>query len=94
MPGVYAYSVDDAVGNLNVNATGYIVDIASTEHLENQTPAGPPINISLGYAYSAPVKFVQYSVCGPNKNKPVNPAFPIVYHQRHQPANVPRLVNG
>jgi hypothetical protein len=25
MPGVYAYSVDDAVGNLNVYATGYIV---------------------------------------------------------------------
>jgi hypothetical protein len=75
MPGVYAYSVDDAVGNLNVNATGYIVDIASTEHLENQTPAGPPININLGYAYNDPVRFVSYSVCGPNKNKPVNPAF-------------------
>jgi hypothetical protein len=76
MPGVYAYSVDDAVGNLNVNATGYIVDIADTTHLENQTPAGPPINISLGYAYNAPVRFLSYSVCGPNKNKPVNPAFP------------------
>jgi hypothetical protein len=25
MPGVYAYSVDDAVGNLNVEAQGYIV---------------------------------------------------------------------
>ncbi len=31
MPGVYAYSVDDAVGNLNVYATGYIVDIGSTQ---------------------------------------------------------------
>ena len=38
MPGVYAYSVDDAVGNLNVYATGYIVDIGSTTHLENTEP--------------------------------------------------------
>ena len=50
MPGVYAYSVDDAVGNLNVEAQGYIVDIGSTKHLENQTRAQPPINISFGYA--------------------------------------------
>src|SRR6185437_13415624 len=41
MPGVYAYSVDDAVGNLNVEAQGYIVDIGSTKHLENQTRARP-----------------------------------------------------
>ena len=76
MPGVYAYSVDDAVGNLNVYATGYIVDIGSTTHLENQSPAGPPITISLGYAYSDAVKFATYSLCVPNKNKTVNPAFP------------------
>lgn len=76
IPGVYAYSVDDAVGNLNVYAKGYIVDIGSTKHLENRKPAGPPISISLGYAVSDPVKFVSYSVCGPNKNRPVNPADP------------------
>ena len=45
MPGVYAYSVDDAVGNLNVEAEGYIIDIGSTKHLENQTRATPPLNI-------------------------------------------------
>ena len=57
MASVYAYSVDDAVGNLNVYAKGYIVDIGDTKHLENQTPAGPPIAISLGYYISDPVRF-------------------------------------
>jgi hypothetical protein len=77
MAGVYAYSVDDAVGNLNVNATGYIVDVGSTMHLENKNPAGPPIAISLGFAITDAVRFDSYSVCGPNKNKPVNPADPV-----------------
>ena len=36
MPGVYAYSVDDAVGNLNVYAKGYIVDIG--EHEASREP--------------------------------------------------------
>jgi hypothetical protein len=78
MPGVYAYSVDDAVGNLNVEAQGYIVDIGSTQHLENQTRATPPLNIQLGYSADAPVKFVTYGVCGnaPAQRKPVNPANP------------------
>jgi hypothetical protein len=78
MPGVYAYSVDDAVGNLNVEAQGYIVDIGSTEHLENQTRATPPLNIQLGYSSDAAVKFVTYGVCGnaPSQQKPVNPANP------------------
>jgi hypothetical protein len=89
MPGVYAYSVDDAVGNLNVYATGYIVDIGSTEHLENQNPAGPPIDISLGYAYTDAVKFVTQSACGPNKNIPVNPANPVLTISAINPQNCP-----
>jgi hypothetical protein len=76
MPGVYAYSVDDAVGNLNVEAQGYIVDIGSTKHLENQKRAQPEINISYGYQPGASVNFVTYGVCGndPPQQKPVNPA--------------------
>jgi hypothetical protein len=89
MPGVYAYSVDDAVGNLNVYATGYIVDIGSTEHLENTNPAGPPIDISLGYAFTDKVKFVAQSACGPNKNIPVNPANPVLTISAINPQNCP-----
>jgi hypothetical protein len=89
MPGVYAYSVDDAVGNLNVYATGYIVDVGSTEHLENQQPAGPPIDISLGYAFTDPVKFVTTSACGPNKDRPVNPANPVLTINENNAQNCP-----
>ena len=87
MPGVYAYSVDDAVGNLNVYATGYIVDIGSTKNLENDKPAGPPIAISLGYAITDAVRFDTYSVCGPNKNKKVNPADPVFIISAIKPEN-------
>ena len=78
IPGVYAYSVDDAVGNLNVEAQGYIIDIGSVQHLENKLPAVPPINISLGYSSQDAVRFVNYGVCGnsPSQQKPVNPANP------------------
>jgi hypothetical protein len=89
MPGVYAYSVDDAVGNLNVYATGYIVDVGSTEHLENQLPAGPPIDISLGYGIADPVRFVTTSACGPNKNRAVNPANPVLTINENNAQNCP-----
>ena len=103
MPGVYAYSVDDAVGNLNVEAQGYIVDIGSTKHLENQTPAAPPINISFGYGPNDAARFVTYGVCGngPTQQKPVNPAnaqfiisatdprnCPVYFTDNKQPAQV------
>ena len=91
MPGVYAYSVDDAVGNLNVEAQGYIVDIGSTKHLENQTRAQPPINISFGYASTDAVRFVTYGVCGndPSQQKPVNPANAQFIISATNPKNCP-----
>jgi len=91
MPGVYAYSVDDAVGNLNVEAQGYIVDIGSTKHLENQMRAQPPINISFGYASTDPVRFVTYGVCGnnPSQQKPVNPANAQFIISATNPKNCP-----
>ena len=76
MPGVYAYSVDDAVGNLNVYATGYIVDIGSTKHLENQRRAAPEINISYGYAPGSSVNFVTYGVCGNDPYLSKNQSIP------------------
>jgi hypothetical protein len=91
IPGVYAYSVDDAVGNLNVEATGYIVDIGSLQHLENQLPATPPVNIALGYSPNDSAKFVTYGVCGaaPSQQKPVNPANPQFVISANAPQNCP-----
>jgi hypothetical protein len=89
MPGVYAYSVDDAVGNLNVYAKGYIVDIGDTKHLENTNPAGPPIAISLGYSVTDAVRFETYSACGPNKDRSVNPADPVFIISAIDPETCP-----
>ena len=91
MPGVYAYSVDDAVGNLNVEAQGYIIDIGSTKHQENQRRAAPPVNISLGFSPDAPVRFLTYGVCGndPSQQKPVNPANPQFIISPADPENCP-----
>ena len=86
----YAYSVDDAVGNLNVAAEGYIVDIGSVEHLENKNPAEPPINIQLGYSHILPVNFVKYQVCSDKSpQKDVNPADPAFIISSTDPKHCP-----
>lgn len=89
-PNVYAYSVDDAVGNVQAEGLGFIIDIASTQNLENPLPAIPPINISLGYAGS-PVEFASHRVCtnDPARDKPVNPHFPSFVISANNPKNCP-----
>jgi hypothetical protein len=71
----YAYSVDDALGNVQAEGKGFIVDIGSTANLENQTKCAPPITVSLGYKSTDFTKFTHYAVCDPAKKKPINPAF-------------------
>jgi hypothetical protein len=91
IPGVYAYSVDDAVGNIQAEAQGFIIDIGSLTHLENQLPAAPPINISLGYSPTDTVRFTSYGVCsnGPARTKPVNPLNPAFIINANAPQNCP-----
>jgi hypothetical protein len=91
IPGVYAYSVDDAVGNIQAEAQGFIIDIGSLQHLENKLPAAPPINISLGYSPTDSVKFASYSVClnDPARTKPVNPLNPAFIINANAPQNCP-----
>jgi hypothetical protein len=80
-PNAYAYSVDDAVGNIQAEGQGFIVDIADTVNLENPNLAGPPITINLGFGgsgFDAMFQFTNYAVCQttPDRIKPINPAFP------------------
>jgi len=88
-PNVYAYSVDDAVGNIQAEGTGFIIDVGSTQHLENQLPAAPPINIS--YAIGTQnIKFVNYSICNVDAPKKlVNPNFPSFVISANNPKNCP-----
>jgi hypothetical protein len=72
----YAYSVDDALGNVQAEGQGFIVDVGSTANLENQQQCSPPINIGLGYNPDDQTRFTQYAVCNQNDIRPVNSAFP------------------
>jgi hypothetical protein len=75
IPGAYAYSVDDAVGNIQAEAKGYIVDFGGLKHLENDLPAAPPITINLGGATTLQFNYKSYFVCSddPKREKPVDP---------------------
>ena len=94
IPNAYAYSVDDAVGNIQAEAKGFIIDIGSLKHLENELPAAPPINITFGYSSAAALKFLTYGVCGnlASQQKPVDPLNPDLYHQRQQSERLPGLL--
>lgn len=72
----YAYSVDDAVGNLQADGTGFIIAVGGTKGLPNPTPATPPINVNFGYAKTDAVRYTKYGICTTTPNKPVNPDFP------------------
>jgi hypothetical protein len=77
---VYAYSVDDAVGNLQSEGGGFIIDVGSSKNLctgaappcTNQSPAGSPINVNLALDYSKPgnINFTNYGLCQNNPNDP------------------------
>ena len=75
-PNVYAYSVDDAVGNIQAEGGGFIIDVGSTKDLENQRLAEPPININIG-APNGNVGFKIYRVCSDDqsRDKEVNEGF-------------------
>lgn len=90
-PNVYAYSVDDAVGNIQAEGAGFIIDIGSTQNLENPLPATPPINIALGYGGPSPIQFASYRVCknDPSRDKPINPHFASFVISANNPQNCP-----
>ena len=71
----YAYSVDDAVGNLQAEGKGFIIDIGDTKHLENSELAQPPINVAIGWNKGADLNFASYRLCEnvPSRDKTVDP---------------------
>ena len=90
IPGVYAYSVDDAVGNIQAEANGYLIDVGSLKNLENQSPAAPPITVVLGYDPKRALNYVTYQLCKDNAPiKQVNPSFPSFVLSANAPQNCP-----
>jgi hypothetical protein len=72
---VYAYSVDDAVGNMQTKGEGLIIAIGGTNGLPNSNPATSPIHVSFGYGPNDAVKFVKYGACTDTPDQDVNPNF-------------------
>jgi hypothetical protein len=70
---VYAYSVDNAVGNMQTRGEGLIIAVEGTGGLPN--PATPPIHVPFGWAATDAVRFVKYGVCTSTPDQDVNPNF-------------------
>jgi hypothetical protein len=76
----YAYSVDDAVGNMNVPGNGLIIAVGGSTGLPNPNPATYPVNVNYGYAATNSVNFTKYGACTQTPTtsvNPSNPSFPI-----------------
>jgi hypothetical protein len=71
----YAYSVDDAVGNMQTTGEGLIIAVGGTKGLPNPNPATAPIHIPFGWSAENPVRFVKYGVCTTTPDRDVNPKF-------------------
>lgn len=72
---VYAYSVDDAVGNMQTRGEGLIIAVGGITGLPNPDPATSPIHVSFGYAPDDVVRLVKYGVCTDTPDQDVNPNF-------------------
>jgi len=75
-PYVYAYSVDDAVGNMQVAGDGLILAVGGPNGLPNPNHATPFINVSFGFSKNDRVRFTKYGICTIVPNKDVIPSFP------------------
>ncbi len=72
---VYAYSVDDAVGNMQTRGEGLIIAVGGTAGLPNPNPATAPIHVPFGWAATDQIKFVKYGICTNTPDQDVNPNF-------------------
>jgi hypothetical protein len=64
-PYTYAYSVDDAVGNMQTDGTGLIIAVGGPQHLPNPDHATPNVNFPFGYSssYDGGINFTEYGRC-------------------------------
>jgi len=82
-PYTYAYSVDDAVGNMQTDGTGLILAVGGPENLPNSDHATPNVNFPFGYysSYDGGINFTEYGRCsttpdgGPHPDTPTVPYF-------------------
>ncbi len=74
----YAYSVDDAVGNIQAYGGGIVINFGGTTHLENPNEAGDLVTITLGAPLpTALIQWTSYRLCqnDPTRERRLNPRF-------------------
>jgi hypothetical protein len=71
-PYTYAYSVDDAVGNMQTDGTGMIIAVGGSQNLPNPDHATPNVNFPFGYSssYDGGIHFAQYGRCTTTPDTP------------------------
>ncbi len=64
-PYTYAYSVDDAVGNMQTDGTGLIIAVGGPENLPNPNHVTREVKFTFGYKspYAGGITFDQYGRC-------------------------------
>jgi hypothetical protein len=89
---VYAYSVDDAVGNLQADGRGFVIAVGGPAGLPNPNPASPPVHVNFG-GPNGFGEWTHYGVCTTDKAKmrAVNPDFRSIafYVQKENLGNCP-----
>ena len=74
-PNAYAFSVDDAVGNIQAWGEGLIISVGGKDGLPNPKPATPPIEVGLGYGPKDAVRFTKYGVCTKTPDTDIDPDY-------------------
>ncbi|STX29700.1 Thaumatin domain-containing protein [Legionella beliardensis] len=68
----YAFSIDDAVGNMNVRGAGVVIAIGGAQGLPNPNPfnKNATANVNLGAPVSGGASWLSYGICSatPNQN--------------------------
>jgi hypothetical protein len=75
-PYTYAYSVDDAVGNMQTDGTGLIIAVGGTQNLPNPDHATANVNFNFAYkSLSNGNFFTKYGRCKATPTTDTNPNF-------------------
>jgi hypothetical protein len=75
-PYTYAYSVDDAVGNMQTDGRGLIIAVGGTQNLPNPDHATPNVNFNFAYkSLSNGNFFTKFGRCKPAPDQATNPNF-------------------
>lgn len=74
----YAFSIDDAVGNMNESGDGLIVVVGGPQGLVNPRPYDRKalIHVNLGQPGSGRPAWSDYGICTDRPDRAINPAFP------------------